>query len=136
MFLLWPFLAAEGASAVVNVIAGHARRVVYVSAMSVDDERDPEAGGVWGQLEHLIERSGLGWTFLRAGRFATNTLGWADSIRAEGVVRWPYGEAARSLIHERDIADVAALALTDDRHEVRPHRARGHHPGRSGAHHR
>ncbi len=28
---------------------------------------------------------------------ATNTLGWAASIRTEGVVRWPYGTAARSL---------------------------------------
>ena len=31
-------------------------------------------------------------------------------------MRWPYGEAARSLIHERDIAAVATLALTEDGH--------------------
>jgi uncharacterized protein YbjT (DUF2867 family) len=31
-------------------------------------------------------------------------------------VRWPFGKAARSLIHERDIAAVATRALTDDRH--------------------
>ncbi len=29
-------------------------------------------------------------------------------------MRWPYGAAARSLIHESDIAAVAARALTDD----------------------
>ena len=41
---------------------------------------------------------------------------WADQIRDAGVVRWPYGQAARSLIHERDIAAVAIRALTDDGH--------------------
>ena len=41
---------------------------------------------------------------------------WADQIRAEGVVRWPYAAAARSLIHEADIAAVAVHALTEDGH--------------------
>jgi uncharacterized protein YbjT (DUF2867 family) len=84
--------------------------------MSVRDDREPRANGVWGEVEHAIEQSGLAWTFLRAGGFATNTLGWADQIRDEGVVRWPYGRAARSLIHERDIAAVAVRALTEDGH--------------------
>lgn len=33
-----------------------------------------------------------------------------------GVVRWVYGGAGRSLIHERDIADVAFSALTSPAH--------------------
>jgi uncharacterized protein YbjT (DUF2867 family) len=32
------------------------------------------------------------------------------------VVRWVYGQAARSLIHERDIAAVAVRALTEPGH--------------------
>jgi nucleoside-diphosphate-sugar epimerase len=32
------------------------------------------------------------------------------------VAHWVYGEAARSLVHERDIADVAVRALTEDGH--------------------
>jgi uncharacterized protein YbjT (DUF2867 family) len=39
---------------------------------------------------------------------------WADQIRAGDVVRWPYPDAARSLIHERDIAAVAVQALVRD----------------------
>jgi uncharacterized protein YbjT (DUF2867 family) len=39
---------------------------------------------------------------------------WADQIRAGDVVRWPYPNAARSLIHEREIAAVAVQALTHD----------------------
>src|SRR3954452_20549929 len=41
---------------------------------------------------------------------------WAAQIRDSDVVRWPYGQAARSLIHERDIAAVAVRALTEDGH--------------------
>lgn len=70
---------------------------------------------MWGDVERLIERSGLEWTFVRSGGFAANTLMWADQVR-KGVVRWPYGEAGRSLIHERDIAAVAVRALTEDGH--------------------
>ncbi|HEY1818927.1 MAG TPA: nuclear transport factor 2 family protein, partial [Trebonia sp.] len=60
--------------------------------------------------------SGAQWTFLRPTGFAANTLMWADQIRDQGVVRWPYGAAARSLIHERDIAAVAVRALTEGGH--------------------
>jgi len=116
VFLLWPFLVADAAPAVVGLVAEHAKRVIYVSAMSVRDDRDPAANGVWGQVEHLIEQSGVAWTFLRVGGLATNTLVWTDQIHTGGVVRWPYGQAGRSLIHERDVAAVAARALMEDWH--------------------
>jgi uncharacterized protein YbjT (DUF2867 family) len=115
-FLLWPFLTAQGAEAAVRTIAVHVRRIVYLSASSVRDGAPPKENGVWGQVEEAVRQSASEWTFLRAGGFATNTLSWADQIRSTGVVRWAYGQAARSLIHERDIADVAVRVLTDDKH--------------------
>jgi uncharacterized protein YbjT (DUF2867 family) len=115
-FLLWHFLAAEGAEAAVRAIAGQVRRVVYLSASSVHDGARPEENGVWGQVEQAIRQHAAEWTFLRAGGFAANTLAWADQIRSTGVVSWVYGQAARSLIHERDIADVAVRVLTDGQH--------------------
>jgi len=39
-----------------------------------------------------------------------------DVGQGPDVVRWPYAEAARSLIHEADIAAVAVRALTQDGH--------------------
>jgi uncharacterized protein YbjT (DUF2867 family) len=116
VFLLWPFLSAEGVPAVVRAIAEQARHVVYVSAMSVRDDSSPAENGVWGQVEDAIRQSGLDWTFLRASGFATNALEWAAAVRTGQPVRLPYAEAARSLIHERDIADVAVRALTEPGH--------------------
>jgi uncharacterized protein YbjT (DUF2867 family) len=46
---------------------------------------------------------------------------WADQIRRDNVVRWVYGEAARSLIDQRDIADIAVLALTEPGHAGQRH---------------
>ncbi|GGK82872.1 nucleotide-diphosphate-sugar epimerase [Planomonospora parontospora subsp. parontospora] len=106
VFLVWPFATAEGLPAVIEAIAGNARRVVYLSSAAV---RDHER-----LAERLIERSGLEWTFLRPHAFAANALRWAEQIRAEGVVREPYGAAAMPPIHERDIAAVAARTLIGD----------------------
>ena len=108
VFLLWPTMSAEGVEPVVEAIARHAKRVVYVSAL--------KAPGFYADIEHLIERTGLDYTFMRPGGFGTNTLMWAEAIRANEVVRLPYAQAARSLVHEYDLADVAARALTEDGH--------------------
>jgi uncharacterized protein YbjT (DUF2867 family) len=116
VFLLWPFMSADGADDVAALMARHARRVVYVSTLNVRDDWPPEKNGVWGQVEDAIRRSGLEWTFLRPSGFATNTFEWAPAIRAGRPARMPYPLAARSLIHERDIADVAVLALNEDGH--------------------
>ncbi len=119
VFLVWPFLTAEGAPAVVEAIAWHARRVVYLSSEDVRDglERQPDPiNQLHADIERLIEDSGLEWTFLRSGGLATNALAWAEQIRSGNVVREPFGSAARSPIHERDIAAVAVRALTEDGH--------------------
>ncbi|GAA2113485.1 NAD(P)H-binding protein [Actinomadura alba] len=108
VFLVWPFATAEGMSAVLDVVAEHARRVVYLSSAAVRDHEQ--------RAEHLIEQSGLEWTFLRPHVFAANALGWAQQIRAEGAVRGPYGAATTAPIHERDIAAVAVRALTGEGH--------------------
>jgi uncharacterized protein YbjT (DUF2867 family) len=116
VFLVWPFTspgqAAGQGSKLVEVLARHVPRIVYLSAQAAAGRPD----SFWATIERLIEQSGAAWTFLRPTGFAANTLMWADQIRGHGAVRWPYGAAARSLIHERDIAAVAVAALTTERH--------------------
>jgi uncharacterized protein YbjT (DUF2867 family) len=119
VFLLWPYGSPDAAGPAVEAVARHARRVVFLSALGVpeaDPAGEPPEGLFHAHLEWLIRRTSLEWTFLRAGGFATNTLGWADEIRESGTVHWVYGGAARSLIHEADIAAVAARALTEEGH--------------------
>jgi uncharacterized protein YbjT (DUF2867 family) len=112
VFLLWPFLTADGADEIAEALARRVRRTVVLSAEAA--ARRPDA--VWAVTERATERTAREWTILRPTGFAANTLVWADQIRRTGVVRWVYGRAARSLIDERDIAAVAVRALTEDRH--------------------
>jgi uncharacterized protein YbjT (DUF2867 family) len=124
VFLVWPFGTAEAAPAVLDAVTKHARRIVYLSSMGIRDDLEQQAdpiNGFHADLEHVIERSGLEWTFLRPSGFATNTLGWARQIRAGGVVHGPFGALSRPLIHERDIAAVAVRALTGDGHGGKKH---------------
>ncbi|MCW2880541.1 MAG: NmrA family protein [Sphaerisporangium sp.] len=120
VFLVWPTLSADHAApATIDAIAGRARHIVYLSARGVshDLEQEPESIlGSHARIERLIRGSGPEWTFLRAGGFAANTLMWAQQIRDTGVVRWFHGNAARSLIHERDIAAVGVSALAGKDH--------------------
>ncbi|MCX5388528.1 NAD(P)H-binding protein [Streptomyces sp. NBC_00094] len=116
VFLVWPFLSAEGASDVIDVIGKRARRVVYLSSAGVGSEKEEPDEAITmfhTELERLIEASGLEWTALRPTGFASNTLGWAEEVRT-GAVRAPLARLARPLIHEADIAAVAVQALTTD----------------------
>ena len=70
-------------------------------------------------VERAAERWSMTWTHVRPGMFMTNTLGWAASIRSDGVVREPYPDVMAAPVHEDDIAAVAVAALLDpERHAV------------------
>ncbi|MER8235219.1 NAD(P)H-binding protein [Streptomyces sp. NPDC094049] len=117
VFLVWPFLGAEGAADVIDAIRKHARRVVYLSSAGVGSGQEEPGEAITmfhTELERLIEASGLEWTALRPTGFASNTLGWAEQIRSTGAVRAPLAGLARPLIHEADMAAVAVQALTND----------------------
>jgi uncharacterized protein YbjT (DUF2867 family) len=105
VYLLWPFFAADGIEKAVEPFRG--KKIVYLSAMSAED------GGVWGDVEAAIEKVTDDWTFLRVTGLATNALAWAEQA-GTGVVRAPHGQAKRSVVHERDVADMAVKALTED----------------------
>jgi uncharacterized protein YbjT (DUF2867 family) len=118
VFLVWPFLTADAAPAVLEVVTKHARRIVLLSVMVRDDVEVQFSPIIQfhADLERMIKESGLEWIFLRCHLFATSALRWAPQIRANGVVREPYGAAASPVIHERDIAAVAARVLTSGGH--------------------
>jgi uncharacterized protein YbjT (DUF2867 family) len=102
-------------------IAKHARRIVFLSAPLKPPhpffQQPNPSRALVEQIERLIERSGLMWTFLRPGMFAANALRWwGPQIRAGAVLRWPYLSAPTAPIHERDIAAAAVRALCQNSH--------------------
>lgn len=106
--------------ATVGEFAAHARaagvrRVVTLSGEPAEYEAqgDPSRWHYY-KVERTIEEAGFAWTHLRPGQFMTNTLGWAASIKAEGVVRGPYAEAVQTPIDLADIAAVAGIVLRDE----------------------
>ncbi|HEX8502365.1 MAG TPA: SDR family oxidoreductase [Pyrinomonadaceae bacterium] len=93
------------------------RHVVKLSAFGADAEA-PEGFARWhGQSEELLKSSGLAWTMLRPNFFMQNLLGQAGQISSAGKIFQPVGDSRASFVDVRDIAAVAARALTEGGHE-------------------
>jgi uncharacterized protein YbjT (DUF2867 family) len=120
VFLLWTAPPAT-AAAVIERLASHARRVVFLSSPHRTphpffQQPNPMAA-LHAEIERLIAAAAIASTIIRPGMFASNVrFWWADMIRDTGVVRWPYGAAETAPIDERDIAAVAARVLYEDGH--------------------
>jgi len=120
VFLVW-VASADAVAPALEQIAKRARRIVFLSAPLKTAHplfQQPNPSRARAELiERLIETSGLEWTFLRPGMFASNALGWwAPQIRSSNVVRWPYLDVPTAPIDERDIAAVAVRTLCEDAH--------------------
>lgn len=90
------------------------RHVVKLTTLSVTEPDAIDLVTEWQrENERLLRGSGLAWTLLRPRAFMSNTLGWARSVREEGVVRALGGGTEVAAVDPRDIADVAVRALTD-----------------------
>jgi uncharacterized protein YbjT (DUF2867 family) len=117
------FVNATAVGAVITELMAQASRAgvrtaVVLSSLTVRDHgaQRYSIGAYHKALEDAVAASGLDWTFLRCGGFAANTLAWAPMIRAEGVVRAPYLDAATAPVAEQDIAAAAVRVLLDDGH--------------------
>ena len=123
VFLVWT-ASPEAAPAAVERLARQDKRIVFLSSphktahpFFQQPQPNPIAA-LHAEIERSIEASGLAWTFLRPGMFATNARSWwAPQIRVGDVVRWPYAAAPTAPIHERDIAAVAVRALLEAGHD-------------------
>ena len=120
VFLVWT-APPMTAPAVVERLATHARRVVFLSAPHRTPHpffQQPNPMAVlYAEIERLIAAAGLESTIIRPGIFASNALfWWATAIRADGVVRWPYGAAETAPVDDRDVAAVAARTLYQGGH--------------------
>jgi uncharacterized protein YbjT (DUF2867 family) len=77
VFLLWRLPSADAAPTVVEHLAKHAPRIVFLSSSAIRDDVREQTGvvaKVHAGIERFIENSAREWTFLRPGGFATNAL--------------------------------------------------------------
>ncbi|MER5310201.1 NAD(P)H-binding protein [Streptomyces sp. NPDC002773] len=116
VFFVMAAFPGGSAEPIARMKAAGVRRIVALSSYSVlDDDPKNMIAVKHRELERQIRETGAEWTFLRpAGGLAATALEWAGQIRAEGVARFPFGDAWTAPVHERDIAAVAARALLTD----------------------
>ncbi|HET9656444.1 MAG TPA: NAD(P)H-binding protein [Kineosporiaceae bacterium] len=120
VFLVWT-APPTTAAAVVERLAAHTQRVVFLSSPHRTphpffQQPNPMAA-LHAGLERLLTDAGLQPTILRPGMFASNCLfWWSAAVRGDGVIRWPYGAAETAPVDDRDVAAVAARTLCEDGH--------------------
>lgn len=124
------FLMVSGQEAAVLAEAARAgvRRIVLLSSVAVESRPESFIGRMHLEAERAVEESGLEWTFLRPGQFASNTRAWAPQIAAGDVVRTPFARVGLPAVHPADIAAVALAALTEEGHAGAVHTLTGPQP--------
>jgi uncharacterized protein YbjT (DUF2867 family) len=74
-----------------------------------------------GRLEERLRQFGVPAVVLQSNFYTTNLLGSAETIRSQGRLFAPVDGARIPMIDPRDVAAVAAVALTADGHEGQTH---------------
>ena len=118
VFLLPPLMPnqLELANAFVDAakLAG-VRHIVKLSAIGADAS-PPYTFGKWhAASDQYVRESGLAFTFLRPNSFMQNFINYFPP--RDGTIYLPWGNGKASFVDSRDIAAVAAEALTSDEHE-------------------
>jgi uncharacterized protein YbjT (DUF2867 family) len=112
---LFLWLAEDhGAAALEAARRAGVRRVVLLSSLSVEDFAGTPIAAFHIRAEEAVRRSGMAWTILRPGVFASNALEWAPAIRAGSTVRAPFADMPIVPIDPQDIASVAFRVLTTE----------------------
>jgi uncharacterized protein YbjT (DUF2867 family) len=87
--------------------------IVKLSAMDVNQGPGYTSGRLHREVEKIIEESGIPFAFLRPNSFMQNFLTRSgQTIKNQGEIYLPAGDAKISLVDARDVAAVAAEVLT------------------------
>jgi uncharacterized protein YbjT (DUF2867 family) len=87
-------------------------RIVLLSSERAATRLDEEQRA----YENAVTESGLEWTILRPGGFASNALLWSQPVREHRTVTAPFGDVGLPVVDPLDIAETAAAALTREGH--------------------
>jgi uncharacterized protein YbjT (DUF2867 family) len=94
------------------------KHVTYLSAFKVDVMRDAPHMAAKFTVENAIRHSGIPFTILRPNGFMqAEAQAIKPVIMGMGFYPVPIGDDGISLVDTRDIAEAAAISLTEDGHE-------------------
>jgi uncharacterized protein YbjT (DUF2867 family) len=104
------------------------KRLVKQSVLAAESEAYSFAR-IHRRVERAVEASGIAYTFLRPGSFMQNFVTYqGETIRTENAFYLPCGGAREGFVDTRDIARVAARALTRDGYEGKAYDLLGPEP--------
>ena len=118
LFLITPLArdeTAQGIDAVDAAVAAGVRRIVYLSVHQADTALTIPHFVSKLPVEGVIRASGVEHTILRPNNFYQNDLAVLEAIRG-GVYPQPSGGVGMHRVDVRDIAEAAAIALTETGH--------------------
>jgi uncharacterized protein YbjT (DUF2867 family) len=93
------------------------KHVTYLSVFKVDQFRDVPHFASKLAVEGALREFGVPFTILRPGYYIQNDLGLKDALTKAGVYPMPLGTAGIAAADMRDIAEAAAISLTEDGHD-------------------
>ncbi len=93
------------------------RHLVVLSQLGSEEHSPVRFLRYHAAVEQHVRDLGIGYTFLRPNLYFQGLLTFAGSISTEGKFFAPIGDAAVSAVDVRDIAAVAAVALTEAGHD-------------------
>lgn len=102
----------QGLAAVGAAQAAGLRYIVYMSVQNADGASHIPHFATKLPIEGAVKRSGIPYTILRPNNFFQNDLGIRDVILQHGVYPQPISEKGVSRVDVRDIAEAAAVCLT------------------------
>lgn len=92
------------------------RHITFSSGRTTGDVE----GAPLNQVEKLVAASGIPYTIIRPGWFMQNFAAWlSGTLRSEGKLYLPAGDAKTAFVDVRDIAAVVAQTLLQTNHEGR-----------------
>jgi uncharacterized protein YbjT (DUF2867 family) len=109
--------ASEGLMAITAMRTAGVKHIVYLSVHDVEAAAWLPHFGAKVGVEAGLKASGIPFTILRPNNYFQNDYWFKEALLQFGVYPQPLGDVGVSRVDVRDIADVAAVALTTPGHE-------------------
>ena len=93
------------------------KHVTYLSVFKVDQFRDVPHFASKVAVENALREFGVPYTILRPGYYIQNDANLKDALLGPGVYPMPIGPVGIAAADIRDIAEAAAISLTEDGHD-------------------